>query len=174
MKEILTKLPVAIKMLILDVDGVMTNGNIMILPNGEEVKVFNTQDGHGIKMLQEAGIDVAIITGRDSSACAFRAKQLKIKYYFAGIADKLEAFRQLLQQSNLSARQCAYMGDDLPDLPVLKQVGLSIAPLNAHAKVLGEVDYVTRHAGGEGAVREVCDCLIEVFNSELLDKAYMA
>ncbi|MBR6027115.1 MAG: HAD-IIIA family hydrolase [Neisseriaceae bacterium] len=174
MNEILKKLPVAIKMLILDVDGVLTNGNIMLLPTGEEVKVFNTQDGHGIKMLQEAGIDVAIITGRDSPACAFRANQLKIKYYFAGIADKLEAFRQLLQQSNLSAGQCAYMGDDLPDLPVLKQVGLSIAPSNAHKKVLEAVDYVTQRTGGDAAVREVCDGLLKAYHGDIFDKAYMA
>ncbi len=150
----------SVKILVLDVDGVLTDGRIFILPSGEEVKAFHTLDGHGIKMLQRAGIETAIITGRDAAATAARVRQLGIPYYFAGIADKAAAFAQLLAQSGLSAADCAYMGDDTPDLPVLTQVRLACAPAQAHHSVRAAVHYITEASAGRGAVREVCDLIL--------------
>lgn len=163
-----------VKMLVLDVDGVLTDGRIFILPSGEEVKAFHTLDGHGIKMLQRAGIETAIITGRDAAATAARVRQLGIPHYFAGIADKAAAFTQLLAQSGLSAADCAYIGDDTPDLPVLTQVRLACAPHQAHHSVRAAVHYVTEAGAGRGAVREVCDLILTAQGLSDHGKAYLA
>ena len=162
-----------IQLLILDVDGVLTDGKIYLAADGQEIKVFHTLDGHGIKMLLQAGIQVAIITGRDAPATATRAKQLGIQHYYAGVADKIKAFEDLLQKTQIAEKNCAYMGDDLPDLPVLRRVGLSAAPDNAHDLIKKEVALVTQRKGGEGAVRELCDRILSVHTlSE--DKAFLA
>lgn len=162
-----------IQLLILDVDGVLTDGKIYLAADGQEIKVFHTLDGHGIKMLLQAGIQVAIITGRDAPATAARVKQLGIQHYYAGVADKIKAFEDLLQKTQIAEKNCAYMGDDLPDLPVLRRVGLSAAPDNAHDLIKKEVALVTQRKGGEGAVRELCDRILSVHTlSE--DKAFLA
>lgn len=162
-----------IQLLILDVDGVLTDGKIYLAADGQEIKVFHTLDGHGIKMLLQAGIQVAIITGRDATATATRVKQLGIQHYYAGVADKIKAFEDLLQKTQIAEKNCAYMGDDLPDLPVLRRVGLSAAPDNAHDLIKKEVALVTQRKGGEGAVRELCDRILSVHTlSE--DKAFLA
>lgn len=149
-----------IAMLILDVDGVLSDGRIYINAQGEESKSFHTLDGHGIKMLQQVGIPTAIITGRDAPSVAFRVRQLGIEHYMAGIGDKKTAFAQLLQKTALRAEQCAYVGDDVVDLPVMTRVGLSIAPPEAHAFVLQHAHHQTIAHAGKGAVREVCDLLL--------------
>ena len=162
-----------IQLLILDVDGVLTDGKIYLAADGQEIKVFHTLDGNGIKMLLQAGIQVAIITGRDAPATATRVKQLGIQHYYAGVADKIKAFEDLLQKTQIAEKNCAYMGDDLPDLPVLRRVGLSAAPDNAHDSIKKEVALVTQRKGGEGAVRELCDRILSVHTlSE--DKAFLA
>lgn len=158
------KLASQVKLFILDVDGVLTDGKIYILPDGNEVKVFNTLDGHGIKMLNRINIQTAIITGRDSQATAFRARQLGINHYFAGVSDKLSVFNELIAKTKIPAQNCAFMGDDLPDLPLLNTVGFSIAPSNACDIVKSSVDLITQKSGGNGAVREVCDLILSAQN----------
>ncbi len=150
-----------IKLFIMDVDGVLTDGRIFIRDNGEEIKAFHTLDGHGLKMLHRHGIQTAIITGRDAPSVGIRVQQLGIQHYFKGITDKRSCYQQLLQQLELGEKQCAYIGDDVVDLPVMRHCGLAIAVPNAHALVLQYADYVTRAQGGAGAVREVCDLLLD-------------
>jgi 3-deoxy-D-manno-octulosonate 8-phosphate phosphatase (KDO 8-P phosphatase) len=150
-----------IRLFIMDVDGVLTDGRIFIRDNGEEIKAFHTLDGHGLKMLHRHGIQTAIITGRDAPSVGIRVQQLGIQHYFKGITDKRSCYRQLLKQLELSEQQCAYIGDDVVDLPVMKHCRLAVAVPNAHALVLQHADYVTRAPGGAGAVREVCDLLLD-------------
>jgi 3-deoxy-D-manno-octulosonate 8-phosphate phosphatase (KDO 8-P phosphatase) len=150
-----------IRLFIMDVDGVLTDGRIFIRDNGEEIKAFHTLDGHGLKMLHRHGIQTAIITGRDAPSVGIRVQQLGIQHYFKGITDKRSCYCQLLKQLELSEQQCAYIGDDVVDLPVMKRCGLAVAVPNAHALVLQHADYVTRAPGGAGAVREVCDLLLD-------------
>ncbi|PIT23541.1 phenylphosphate carboxylase subunit delta [Snodgrassella alvi] len=150
-----------IRLFIMDVDGVLTDGRIFIRDNGEEIKAFHTLDGHGLKMLHRHGIQTAIITGRDAPSVGIRVQQLGIQHYFKGITDKRSCYCQLLKQLELSEQQCAYIGDDVVDLPVMKRCGLAVAVPNAHALVLQHADYVTRAPGGTGAVREVCDLLLD-------------
>ncbi|PIT11881.1 phenylphosphate carboxylase subunit delta [Snodgrassella alvi] len=150
-----------IRLFIMDVDGVLTDGRIFIRDNGEEIKAFHTLDGHGLKMLHRHGIQTAIITGRDAPSVGIRVQQLGIQHYFKGITDKRSCYCQLLKQLKLSEQQCAYIGDDVVDLPVMKRCGLAVAVPNAHARVLQHADYVTRAPGGAGAVREVCDLLLD-------------
>lgn len=150
-----------IRLFIMDVDGVLTDGRIFIRDNGEEIKAFHTLDGHGLKMLHRHGIQTAIITGRDAPSVGIRVQQLGIQHYFKGISDKRSCYQQLLQQLQLSEQQCAYIGDDVVDLPVMKHCALAVAVPNAHALVLQHADYITQAAGGAGAVREVCDLLLD-------------
>lgn len=149
-----------IQLLIMDVDGVLTDGKIFITASGEEVKAFNTLDGHGLKMLQSTGVRLALITGRDASCVEHRARGLGIDYYYAGIQNKLEALRQLLEKTGLSAHQCAYMGDDVVDLPVMLRVGLSISVPDAPSVVRQHAHYVTGNGGGHGAVREAAELIM--------------
>ena len=164
MQNVLNK-AAAVKLLILDVDGVMTDGRIYFTPTGEEMKSFHTLDGHGLKMLQKSGVKVAIITGRDAPCVAHRAKNLNIDYYYAGIADKHSCFQKLLQESGISPEQCAYMGDDVVDLPVMLRVGLTIAPPQAHSYVLKRALFITKAAAGAGAVREACEFILSAQNN---------
>lgn len=150
----------AIQLLILDVDGVLTDGRFFIDANGYEVKCFHTQDGLGIKNLQKSGITVAVITGRNSACVAARMKELNITHYFYGQENKQQAFDTVLQTLNLAPEQVAYMGDDLPDLAIMQQVGFSIAVNNAVPAVKKAADFCTQRAGGFGAVREACDYLL--------------
>lgn len=149
-----------IKLLICDVDGVLSNGLIFIGNNNEEFKSFHVHDGYGIRCLLSANIEVAIITGRCSKIVENRANELGIKYCYQGVANKLEAFDSLLQKINVQYDEIAYIGDDLIDLPVMLKIGLSIAVKNAHPLLIPHVDYVTQNKGGLGAVREVCDLIL--------------
>ena len=157
MKERLEK----IKLLILDVDGVMTDGRIIFDSNGVESKFFNVKDGHGIKMLQRSGIEVGIISGRESAVVTNRAAELGIELVYQKSLDKLTPFRTILTDRGLSADQVAFIGDDLIDIPVLKLVGFAATPADACPEVIPYVHYVVSKGGGWGAVREVCDMIIK-------------
>ncbi|QMT32742.1 HAD family hydrolase [Conchiformibius steedae DSM 2580] len=150
----------AVRLLILDVDGVLTDGRLLMGANGEVFKAFHTLDGHGIKMLQQSGVAVAVITARNDSAVAARVQQLGIQHYFHGVHDKRAAYTQLREQTGLAEHQCAFAGDDVIDLPVLVRCGLPVAVANAHDFVKQHAVYTTQAVGGAGAVREVCDLLM--------------
>lgn len=149
-----------IKMLILDVDGVMTDGRIIMDGEGLETKNFNVRDGHGLVMIQRYGIQVAILTGRTSAVVDHRARDLKITEVYQGALNKKEIFSRILQKNNLTPDVIAYVGDDIVDIPVLKLVGFSVAVADATDLVKKTVDYVTVNRGGQGAVREICDMLL--------------
>jgi 3-deoxy-D-manno-octulosonate 8-phosphate phosphatase (KDO 8-P phosphatase) len=150
-----------VKLLILDVDGVLTDGRIVFDSNGVESKFFNVKDGHGIKLLQRAGMAVAIISGRKSQVVANRAAELGIAHLYQNALDKLVPYHDLLGKTGLRDDQVAYMGDDVIDLPLLRRVGFAAAPADAIPDVLNHVHYVTRSRGGWGAVREVCDLILK-------------
>ncbi|WP_321785551.1 HAD family hydrolase [Paraburkholderia sp. J94] len=149
-----------VRLMIFDVDGVLTDGGLLFTGAGDTMKGFNSLDGHGAKLLREAGIDTAIITGRKSEIVAVRAKELRITHLYQGVEDKRVAFKQLLAETGLTAEQCGYMGDDWPDLAVMLQAGFSAAPANAHTDVLARAHWVTDKTGGHGAVREVTDLIL--------------
>nr|ELR5256437.1 3-deoxy-manno-octulosonate-8-phosphatase KdsC [Providencia rettgeri] len=149
-----------VKLLICDVDGVMSDGLIYMGNNGEELKAFNVRDGYGIRCLLTSNIEVAIITGRKAKLLEDRAQTLGITYLYQGQSDKLLAYQQLLDTLQLSDEQIAYIGDDLIDWPVMAKVGLSVAVADAHPLLLPKADYITRLGGGKGAVRELCDLIL--------------
>ncbi len=149
-----------IRLLALDVDGVLTDGRLYFSEDGNELKTFDTQDGHGIKMLQQAGISCAIITGRNTQLVERRARNLGIAHLLQGREDKLVALRELTAQLDIPLQAVAYVGDDWPDLPAILAAGLGVAVANAHEELRQRADYTTRLAGGRGAVREVCDLLL--------------
>lgn len=151
----------AIKLLILDVDGVMTDGRIIYTDGGEEVKAFDVRDGHGLKMLIRGGVEVALLTGRESRVVLHRAKDLGIEMVYQGAKEKLPVFEGIMRDKGINYKDVCYVGDDLVDLPVLKRVGLSITVADAHYEVKGAVDYVTDMHSGRGAVREVCELLLK-------------
>jgi len=150
-----------IKLLILDVDGVMTDGSIIMDHEGRESKSFNVLDGHGLKMLQRYGVKVAILTGRKSKVVEYRAKDLGIADVYQGALNKKEVFEKILGKHKLSADEVAYVGDDIVDIPVLKRVGFSAAVADALDVVKKSVNYVTKNNGGHGAVREVCEMILQ-------------
>ena len=150
-----------IRLIVLDVDGVLTDGQISIGLQGELCKHFNVKDGLGIKMLMEAGITVTIITGRRSSIVAARMRELGVGDVIQGCSDKRQAFMELIRARQIQPEECACMGDDIPDLPVLTAVGLSAAPADASDEVLRRVDYVANRAGGAGAVREFAEFILK-------------
>jgi 3-deoxy-D-manno-octulosonate 8-phosphate phosphatase (KDO 8-P phosphatase) len=158
-----------VKLLLLDVDGVLTEGGLLYDQQGEQTKMFNTLDGHGLKLLQSAGISVAIISGRDSAALQKRMTDLGIDHVFAGVHDKKAIAEQLIQTLQLNWSEVAAMGDDWPDLPMLLPAAFSCAPPQAHSEVLSRVDWVTGCAAGHGAVRELCDVLLQAIGA--YDKA---
>jgi 3-deoxy-D-manno-octulosonate 8-phosphate phosphatase (KDO 8-P phosphatase) len=149
-----------IELAVFDVDGVLTEGALHYGPNGEETKVFNTLDGHGIKMLQSAGVIVAIISGRESKALGKRAGDLGIHHLFMGVADKGVKFQTLLEDSGIAAEKCAGIGDDVVDLPYLSRCGFSVAVPDAPAYLKAQVHYVTQARAGHGAAREFCDIIL--------------
>ncbi|WP_031519060.1 3-deoxy-manno-octulosonate-8-phosphatase KdsC [Siccibacter colletis] len=149
-----------IRLLILDVDGVMSDGLIYMGNNGEELKAFNVRDGYGIRCALTSGIEVAIITGRKAKLLEDRCETLGITHLYQGQSDKLVAWRDLLDKLSVSPENVAYVGDDLIDWPVMEKVGLSVAVADAHPLLIPRADYVTRISGGRGAVREVCDLLL--------------
>ena len=150
-----------IKLLLLDVDGVLTDGRIIFDSNGIESKFFNVKDGHGIKLLQRAGIEVGIVSGRKSQVVTNRAAELGITRVFQGALDKLAVYREILQETGLTDAQIAFMGDDVIDIPVMRRVGFAAAPADAVEEVLPHAHFVTRNRGGWGAVREVCDLILK-------------
>ena len=151
----------AIRLAIFDVDGVMTDGTLFIGAEGEDFKAFNILDGHGVKMLQSAGVAAAIISGRSSEAVTRRAAELSIAHVVQGSPDKSAAFDALIASLALSEDQCAFVGDDLPDLPVMRRCGLAVAVANAADPVKSAAHYVTRASGGHGAVREFCELVLD-------------
>ena len=155
----------AIKLLILDVDGVLTDGTIMINQDGSESKRFDTQDGQGIKMWNRSGRMTAIISGRVANATSVRAEQLGITHVIQGQKKKLPAFEDLLSQLGLGPDEAAYIGDDLMDIPLLKRVGFGVAVSNGVEELKEAADYVTKAAGGAGAVREVIEYILKSTNS---------
>ena len=150
-----------IKLLLIDVDGVMTDGRIIYLDDGGEAKAFDVKDGHGLKLLQRAGIQVGIITGRQSEVVARRAAELGIEIVCQGAKDKMLPFRQILDKLGLEPSEVAYVGDDLVDLPVMRRVGFSATVADAVEEIKPYVDLVTSRPGGRGAVREICDFLLK-------------
>jgi len=150
----------SIRLAIFDVDGVLTDGTVWMGPAGEAIKAFNILDGHGIKMIQQAGVATAILAGRKSRAVSLRAKELGIGDVIQGSTDKLADFASLAAKHGVTPEECAFVGDDLPDLPVMDRVGLAVAVANAVEPVKKRAHYITRASGGHGAVREFCDMLV--------------
>ena len=150
-----------IRLLLLDVDGVLTDGSIIFDANGLETKCFNVRDGHGIKMLQRHGIEVGIITGRTSAVVDIRAKELGINLVYQGALIKLESYNNVKEKTGLDDSQIAYMGDDVIDVPLLRRVGFAAVPLDGMSGVRDAAHYVSSCAGGRGAVREVCDMILK-------------
>ena len=163
-----------VKLLVLDVDGVMTNGQVWFGADGKEaLKAFDIQDGLGIKLLEQSGIPTAIITGRHSKMVLARCEELGIKHVHMGVENKSLALDEVLKSLGLSASDCAVMGDDWPDLAMMKNAGFRICPAQAHEAVKASAHYVTTRAGGNSAVREVCDLILKAQNryEALLNKA---
>ena len=160
MKDILEKAS-QIKLLIFDVDGVLTDGSLFLGDDGQEYKAFHSQDGHGIKMLQRHGVRCAIITGRTSKVVEHRMRNLGIDLIYQGQENKRAGFADLLSRVDLSPEQVAYIGDDVVDLPVMRKVGLAIAVQDAHPWVVKHSHWQTPRAGGRGAARDVCEMLME-------------
>jgi 3-deoxy-D-manno-octulosonate 8-phosphate phosphatase (KDO 8-P phosphatase) len=150
-----------VRLAIFDVDGVMTDGSLFFGPRGEALKVFNILDGHGLKLLQRAGIDTAIISGRKSAAVAVRARELGIAHVHQGTGDdKIPAFEKLLKKAGVREDACSFMGDDIQDLAIMARCGFAVAVVNAVEEVKSKAHYVTRAHGGRGAIREFCDLVL--------------
>jgi 3-deoxy-D-manno-octulosonate 8-phosphate phosphatase (KDO 8-P phosphatase) len=150
-----------IKLLLLDVDGVLTDGRIIYDNDGGETKAFDVKDGHGLKLVQRAGIQVGIITGRQSAVVARRAAELGIELVYQGVKDKNVPFSEILEKLTLTPAEIAYVGDDVVDLPVMRKVGFSATVADALDDVKPFADMVTKRPGGRGAVREICDFLLK-------------
>ncbi|MFZ5564945.1 MAG: KdsC family phosphatase [Thermodesulfobacteriota bacterium] len=149
-----------IRLLLLDVDGVLTDGTIFYTEAGAETKAFNVKDGLGIRMLMRAGIEVGIVTGRTSAALTRRCRELGISLIYDSVPDKSALLEEILSRIRIKADQVAFMGDDLPDIPLLKKVGLAIAVADAHPAVRESARFVTTAPGGHGAVREICENIL--------------
>ncbi len=149
-----------LRLIAFDVDGVLTDGGLYLSDSGEEFKRFNTLDGHGLKMLKNSGVELAIITGRKSKCVELRAKNLGIEHLYQGVEDKLAAMQSLLAELKLSPDQAAFMGDDVVDLPVMRRVGLALSVPAAPQIVRDHAHYVSQRHAGHGAVREVCELIL--------------
>jgi 3-deoxy-D-manno-octulosonate 8-phosphate phosphatase (KDO 8-P phosphatase) len=149
-----------VRLAIFDVDGVMTDGTVYLGPRGEAFKAFNILDGHGVKMLHEAGIATAIISGRRSKAVARRAKELDMRHVEQGAKDKVEVFQRLTKRLGVKASDCAYMGDDVQDVAVMRLCGFAVSVPNAAREARAAAHWVTTAAGGHGAVREFCELVV--------------
>lgn len=159
MQEVLEKAK-NIQVVIFDVDGILTDGTLYLTDGGEEIKAFNSHDGHGMKMLKTNAVELAIITSRESRCVELRAENLGISLIYQGAKNKLQVFEVLLTKLGLDVSACAYVGDDVIDLPVMLRCGLSICVPAAPALVKKQAHYVTRLEGGHGAVREVCEMVM--------------
>ncbi len=153
-----------VRLMIFDVDGILTDGSLHFNADGETIKTFNVLDGQGIKLLQQAGIQTAIISARQSAIVSKRASDLGITHVMQGIHDKYTAFVSLCQQLNMRFDECGFVGDDEIDLPILLRVGFAASVPNGHVEVRSRVHYVTQASGGRGAAREVCDYLLKAQN----------
>ena len=164
-----------IRLVVLDVDGVLTDGSIWTGPEGEAVKRFNVRDGLGIKMLQAAGIPVAVLTGRVSAQTAARCRELGITAVRQGKTFKTDAWKDILEQHGVGAGECAYMGDDVPDLPVLRAAGLAAAPADASGEALAAAHWVSPRPGGHGAVRSLAELILRAQDrwDDLVDRRYV-
>jgi 3-deoxy-D-manno-octulosonate 8-phosphate phosphatase (KDO 8-P phosphatase) len=156
-----------VRLLIFDVDGVLTDGKLYLGDDGQEYKAFHSQDGHGMKMLQRSGVELAIITGRTSRVVVRRAENLGIGHLYQGVENKVEAYHHLLQQLQLAPEDSAYMGDDVVDLPVMRRCGLALCVPHAPPLVKEHAHYVTRLPAGHGAAREACEMIMRA--QETLD-----
>ncbi len=150
-----------IRLAIFDVDGVLTDGTVYVSEGGEEIKAFNILDGLGLKMLAASGVATALLSGRKSKMVALRAKEIGIAHLMQGVDDKLETYNRLLRKLDLAEEETSFMGDDLPDLPVLRRCGFAFSVPNAPEIVRNHAHYVTRTAGGRGAAREACEFLMQ-------------
>lgn len=149
-----------LKLMAFDVDGVLTDGSLYYTDEGVEIKAFNTLDGHGLKMLQQAGVTVAIITGRRARCVELRARNLGIHYLYQGVENKLEQMNTLLDELVVAPDEAGYMGDDIVDLPLMTALGFSATPADGHALVQRHACFLTTRGGGRGAVRETCDFIL--------------
>jgi len=164
-----------IKLLLLDVDGVLTDGRLYFSNQGDEFKAFSTLDGHGIKMLQKSGVKVGIITGRTSNLVARRAADLGIHILVQGREDKWDALQEILLEHPVKLDEIAFMGDDWPDLTVMARVGLALAPANAHNSIIERAHWQSQARGGDGAVRAACDMLMKAQDTfDHMLKPYLA
>lgn len=163
-----------VRLLVLDVDGVLTDGNLYFDNNGNEMKAFSTRDGFGIRCLQRHGIELALITGRKSKIVDNRAQQLGIRHVYQGRNDKLKAFGELLEATGFDAHDVCYAGDDWVDLPVLERVGFAVTVADADEVVIRRVHWVTSRRGGQGAVREICDLIMAATGADkvMLDEIF--
>jgi 3-deoxy-D-manno-octulosonate 8-phosphate phosphatase (KDO 8-P phosphatase) len=150
-----------IKLVIFDVDGVLTDGSLFFGDDGQEYKAFYSRDGLGIKLLQKTGVEVGVITARDSELVKHRMKNLDIKHFYQGRLDKISAFEEMIAALNVTPEQTAYAGDDVVDLPVMKMAGLAIAVQDAHPFVKKHAHWITEHNGGRGAARDICELIME-------------
>lgn len=150
----------AVRLIAFDVDGILTDGGLYLTDAGDELKRFNSLDGHGLKMLKNSGVELAIITGRTSRCVELRAKNLGIARLYQGVEDKWGAMQALLGELNLQPESAAYMGDDVVDLPVMRRVGLAVTVPNSPQLVRDHAHYLTRRDGGHGAVRETCELIM--------------
>jgi len=151
-----------LRIMIFDVDGVLTDGRIVYTDNGSEIKEFDVQDGHGIKLLQRAGLDVALISGRACRAVEHRAQGLGISRVYQSAKIKIESYDRLLADTGLREFETGYMGDDLIDIPVMRRAGFSVAVPNASPHIFPYAHYITRAFGGHGAAREICEMILQV------------
>jgi len=150
-----------IKLVIFDVDGVLTDGSLYVTHSGEEIKAFHSRDGHGLKMLQNTGVIVAIITGRTSNSVTHRMNELGIQHVYQGKRNKYPAFIELLEKLGITPEETAYVGDDVVDLPVMQHVGLAIAVQDAHDFVIKHAHWQTPKCGGKGAARDACELIMD-------------
>ncbi len=164
MKDILAK-AAQIKLVVFDVDGVLTDGSLFIGDDGQEYKAFHSRDGLGMKLLRKSGVEVGIITARTSEVVKHRMENLDIEYVYQGRLEKLPALKELLAKLELTFEQTAYVGDDVVDLPVMRQVGLAIAVQDAHPLAKQHAHWQTPHGGGRGAARDVCELIMEAQNT---------
>jgi 3-deoxy-D-manno-octulosonate 8-phosphate phosphatase (KDO 8-P phosphatase) len=158
------KIPGNLGLVAFDVDGVLTDGRFWLSDDGVESKAFNTQDGFGIRQLLRAGLEVAVISGRQSNAVEKRMSELGVNHVILGCGDKVAAFQSLINKLGIEATNTVYVGDDVPDIPLLRRAGLAIAVANAVAEVKAECALTTAASGGNGAVREICDLILESRN----------
>ena len=171
LNEEIRKRAARVRLLALDSDGVLTDGGVYITDDGQEFRRFDIKDGQGLKRVRAAGIHVVIISGAAQTPVVHRARMLGITDVFVGVEDKLTLLTQICERLQMTLDQVAYIGDDLPDLPILERVGFPCVPSDAHEKTKGAVAYVSSFPGGYGAVRDICDLLLTVHQNEPTDKS---